>query len=492
MDTATTISKSFNVLPSSTTQKKANTTYFIKKAWPSTRPEALSLQASCGRFLCSSFPSHQRASFSDFIISRNSTLFLTHCYTKPGIDSANKSAASIELDPNSSAAQEHDLAATDGPPNNQALTSTCSEGLVLDLGLKTSWDSAEIGSPVVKRYIGDNEERWYMWYHGRSNNGNSTPSDSIGLAVSSNGIHWARGTGDIRSCADSGVVMKCRENWWAFDTQSIRPSEMVLMSSPMYSAVYWLYYTGYTSEQVEINYPPGVPRICIENPERNSMFGKKFYKSLPGLACSQDGRHWARIEGDHHSGALLDVGSEKEWDSLFIAGPQVVVHSSDDLRMYYHSFDVEKGEFAIGMARSRDGIRWVKLGKILGSSCFDEFGVKNACVRKNQREGNYLMAYEGVGKDGKRSIGLAVSPDGVKNWKRIQEDHEAALEASTGEDGWDNEGVGSPCLVRMEDSFDEWRLYYVGVGQGGRTGIGMAVSQGTCLNTFTRLSGFHL
>lgn len=43
----------------------------------------------------------------------------------------------------------------------------------------------------------------------------------------------------------------------------------------------------------------------------------------PGLAMSQDGRNWARIEAEHHSGALFDVGQPGEWDELFIGGPQV-------------------------------------------------------------------------------------------------------------------------------------------------------------------------
>ncbi len=43
----------------------------------------------------------------------------------------------------------------------------------------------------------------------------------------------------------------------------------------------------------------------------------------PGLAMSQDARNWARIEGDHHTGALFDVGQPGEWDELFIGSPQV-------------------------------------------------------------------------------------------------------------------------------------------------------------------------
>lgn len=45
----------------------------------------------------------------------------------------------------------------------------------------------------------------------------------------------------------------------------------------------------------------------------------------PGLAMSQDGLNWARIEGEHHTGALLDVGEEGDWDELFIANPQAGV-----------------------------------------------------------------------------------------------------------------------------------------------------------------------
>jgi hypothetical protein len=31
-----------------------------------------------------------------------------------------------------------------------------------------SWDEVGVGHPVVRYYLGDNEQRWYMWYTGRS------------------------------------------------------------------------------------------------------------------------------------------------------------------------------------------------------------------------------------------------------------------------------------------------------------------------------------
>ncbi|XP_057777215.1 uncharacterized protein LOC130995803 [Salvia miltiorrhiza] len=388
------------------------------------------------------------------------TLF---CSTKPN---TNNQEATDETNPTSDSHPNSTIQSKSAPIPSLQLSSSSSfsRGLIFDLGVKNSWDNLEIGSPVVKRYLGDEEERWYMWYHGRC-----SELDSVGLAASSNGIHWERGAEGVRSNADVGLVMSNSKDWWAFDTHGVRPCEVVVMSSAKVrtnSAVYWLYYTGFCS---------------TDSP-----------KSLPGLAMSQDGRHWARIEGEHHSGALLDVGAKGEWDSTFIASPQVVFHGSGDLRMYYHSFDVETGRYAVGIARSRDGMRWMKLGRILSAGpngAFDEGGVLNPHVLRDRRDGKYVMVYEGVGGE-RRSIGVAESLDGLKEWRRVGEG--PVIEEECGGGGWDSEGVGSPCLVQMDGEAEQWRLYYTGVGRGGKTGIGLAVSQGTQLDKFQRWTGFIL
>ncbi|KAM1170516.1 hypothetical protein TB1_020290 [Malus domestica] len=424
---------------------------------------------------------------------------LPRCSTKPGTDTTdNENPQNSTVEPNldsnptnPSTPSWKDAIFSPIPPS---ISSSVTKGLVFDLGLEGSWDSAEVGSPVVKRFLGDEEERWYMWYYGSSN---SEGSDSIGLAVSSNGVHWERGGGAVQSSQDVGAVINCGKDWWAFDTQSIRPSEVVVMSSSKVrasSAVYWLYYTGYSAEEAEISSDCRNLELDLENPERmkNGANARKILKSLPGLAISQDGRHWARIEGEHHSGALFDVGLQEEWDSSFVAAPHVVYHESGDLRMYYHSFNLENGVYSIGIARSRDGIKWVKLGKIIGggrSGGFDEMGAMNPCVVRNKKDGDYLMAYEGVCADGGRGIGLAVSKDGLKDWTKIGD---GVVLGASEECGWDNKGVGSPCLVQMDGEEDEWRLYYRGVGDGGRSGIGMAVSEGSDVRRFRRWAGFHL
>ncbi|KAM3359016.1 hypothetical protein P3S68_021949 [Capsicum galapagoense] len=401
--------------------------------------------------------------------TKNVGLFLAKCSAKPNTNQENVSSEDMLNDTISRIQPQVN--------SNQDLPPSFSRGLAYDLGQNDSWDSYEIGSPVVKRYLSDEEERWYMWYHGRGGDGGV--KESIGLAVSSNGVHWERGE----------IVMSCGDDWWGFDTRSIRPCEVVIMSSAKVranSSVYWLYYTGFGSEKIE--FLDDSDRLRFESGNDKAL------KSLPGLAMSQDGRHWARIEGEHHSGALFDVGLDSEWDSLFIASPKVVFHSSGDLRMYYHSYDVEKGCFAIGIARSRDGMKWLKLGKIVGGGgigSFDELGVLNPHVVRNRKDGKYLMVYEGVDASGSRSIGMAISSDGLKGWRRVQE---TPVLKKSEEERWDSEEVGSPYLVQMDGGHQdhEWRLYYRGIGKNGRTGIGMAVSQGNEFQSFQRWTGFHL
>ena len=46
-------------------------------------------------------------------------------------------------------------------------------------------------------------------------------------------------------------------------------------------------------------------------------------RTRAGLAMSQDGRNWARIEANHHTGALFDVGEDGQWDGLLVGAPQV-------------------------------------------------------------------------------------------------------------------------------------------------------------------------
>jgi hypothetical protein len=82
-------------------------------------------------------------------------------------------------------------------------------------------------------------------------------------------------------------------------------------------------------------------------------------------------RNWARVEGEHHSGALFGAGKAGEWDVAGCAHARALVAAPRDLRMFYASPDAASGAWAIGAARSADGLAWKKAGARAsgGASC---------------------------------------------------------------------------------------------------------------------------
>ena len=324
-----------------------------------------------------------------------------------------------------------------------------------------------------------------MWYTGKSTTCHDVDdifpsSGSIGLAISQDGLNWSRGVDNIegargeRKARDVGRIMRPNEDWWTHDTAHLSVSDVQLLSTGAVSGepggVYWCFYSGGDFEQVEL--PGGIL------PDENVTDGVRIegLRVRPGLAMSQDGRNFARIEGEHHTGALFDVGASGEFDELFIAAPQVVAAGPKDMRMYYHSFDMRKNKYVVGLATSTDGFRWEKRGPIFEGHDkdigFDSMGAAARCVVRDLDSKQYFMFYEGVDREsGSRSIGLAVSQDGIGGWKRFDKPIVAPSEGN-----WDEGGVGQPWAVSMNKG--RWRVYYSGrkEGRGPFEGIGCAVS----------------
>lgn len=358
-----------------------------------------------------------------------------------------------------------------------ATTSSAQPGLLFSAE-PGAWDAAGVGHPIVRYYLGDNEQRWYMWYSGRSEACPSVDdvfpsSGSVGVAISSDGVHWLRSSGIVDgvrgpdASKDVGKCMSPNKDWWWHDTMHLHATDVQILSNSSVASnvgVYWMFYSGGSFEETKL-YPNSEAREGL--------------KLRPGLAMSQDGRNWARIEAEHHTGALFDVGEIGEWDELFVAAPQVVTAGPRDLRMYYHSYDAEKKKYRVGLATSLDGFKWDKCGPIFdggGPGDFDELGVTNRCVVRDIDSKNYFMFYEGVAADGSRSIGLAVSEDGKTRWERHP--LPVLVPASQDDNAWDGGSVGTPWAVSM--AAGKWRLYYS--GRNGHTeskawnGIGLALS----------------
>jgi hypothetical protein len=80
-------------------------------------------------------------------------------------------------------------------------------------------------------------------------------------------------------------------------------------------------------------------------------------------------RNWARIEGEHHTGALLTGGPLGSWDAAGASHARALVAAARDLRMFYSSPDAASGAWAIGAARSADGLTWKKTGACSVQRC---------------------------------------------------------------------------------------------------------------------------
>jgi predicted GH43/DUF377 family glycosyl hydrolase len=213
-----------------------------------------------------------------------------------------------------------------------------------------------------------------------------------------------------------------------------------------------------------------------------------------GVALSQDGRTWGRVEGDDHTGAVLipheksnaDKGSKDSSitleEELYVGWPDVVVLNNDKLQkpqfvMYYSTALKDSKQKCIGYAVSHDGFRWEKRGicRRPSLSPLDVNGCARCHVSKRHiyHNGNwietdgFIMLYEGIAEDGRHRILAAISNDGFK-WE-----DSSNLVLDVGEPGaWDEGGVGSPQILRMDDG--TLRMYYVGQGVDGSTAIGVA------------------
>ena len=356
----------------------------------------------------------------------------------------------------------------------------------------------------------------------------------IGRATSRNGLVWTKcdkGSGSETYPAVSLGLNE--ESWWSFDTAHVGLGQVMLpMSTPAVLAeggVYLMYYMGGTHEETFVSSYLDDPGAV---PDDATIRGMNL---RVGVAMSQDGLTWGRVEGDDPTGAIMSpydkTDPNMKWmspeagyrdddnsllqleEELYAGWPEVVVHhigegASNALSvnsfsntvkggggggstkkppafyMYYSTMLKDCKTKAIGCAVSEDGFRWLKRGTCLrpDEDGMDAGGCARCTVVRNQvfdedrdiwdDAAGWTMYYEGVSKeDGKHRVMAAESDDG-RNWTKLGVVLDVGLE---GEGGWDFNGVGSPHILRLDDGTT--RMYYTGQGKDGHTAIGIAKAE---------------
>jgi predicted GH43/DUF377 family glycosyl hydrolase len=253
-----------------------------------------------------------------------------------------------------------------------------------------NWDSADVLNPsvVVK------DSTYYNFYSGFDGKTWHT-----GLAISDDSVHWRK----------QGRIISPEPATWEGGYWATNGS--ALLSGTDF--FYW-YQAG----------PRETPEI--------------------GLAQSSDGKQWRK-----HPAPVLGTGPRGSWDERGVADPYVL-RIGDFYFMYYLGQDRARRQ-RLGVARSRDGIRWEKLraNPILDlgvEGAFDENGLGEPAVW--QSHGKYWMLYTGRDHAEYRRLGLARSRDGV-TWEKLSG-------SFAGSERWNNKVICDPSVLVEGDSIRVW------------------------------------
>jgi hypothetical protein len=271
-----------------------------------------------------------------------------------------------------------------------------------------------------------------------------------------------------------------------------------------------MYFMGGSHEESPVsNYLDGV-----ESDDKQLVRGMRM---KIGVALSQDGKSWGRVEGDDHTGACLgpyDLEDENNEDGmitddrgvkidmdeeLYVAWPDVMLNTYEnkneknedgeyvvnEFLMFYTTCLKASKQQAIGLAVSEDGFRWSKRGIVMKPGtpgAMDAQGVARGTVSKTatfstttntwveDNDNALRMWYEGTDKDGKHRIMSAASMDGGRTWTKNEG---VALDLPS-EGSWDEKSLSAPHILKMDDG--TLRMYYVGRDNEGNTAVGVAKS----------------
>ncbi|MBI2374010.1 MAG: hypothetical protein HYV07_08430 [Deltaproteobacteria bacterium] len=187
-----------------------------------------------------------------------------------------------------------------------------------------------------------------------------------------------------------------------------------------------------------------------------------------GVAQSDDGKRWDRSDAP-----VLDYGPEGSWDSAFIV-PAAVLRRGGEYWLYYWggSGADDLTTWSVGVATSEDLMTWTRHAKnpvFRGRPGSWEAGILD--VEVVELPDGLFMIYQGNDDSGTRSkLGLARSQDGV-SWVRVG----TAPFFENGEPGaWDDRWAEGPVLIRDRDL---WRMYYMGSDGVTAMQIGLATAR---------------
>ncbi len=284
----------------------------------------------------------------------------------------------------------------------------------------SNWNYNLIVGPTVQ-FI---ENKYFMWY-----SGNGATPFQVGLAYSDDGFEWQNEeTNPILTIGSDGD----------FDSFNIRWPYVIYDKG-----VYKMWYAGSTN-------------------------GNDWQV---GYATSVDGISW-----DKYDQSPVFIPSDEDWESYSIRLGAIVLKDEIYHLWYDGSSDGFHTTSAIGYAQSTDGINWNRIGAgptlRAGSEFFATHKVSVGDVHWIN-DGYFEMFYTGVNENNERSVGRAVSEDGL-NW--FHDPNNPIIPHST-ENTWNEFSSASSTFIREGDNYQLW---FSGEDGYGNWNIGVAEGVMVC------------
>jgi predicted GH43/DUF377 family glycosyl hydrolase len=264
------------------------------------------------------------------------------------------------------------------------------EGPVVPRGDPGAWDASDVLNPSVIRHVGE-YLNLYSGFDGKTWH--------TGIASSTDGLTWSK----------QGLILSPDPSTWEGGYIAANGSALAWRGE-----IWYWYQAG------------SPPRI--------------------GLARSSDARQWRK-----EPAPVLDLGPRGSWDERGLGDPYVI-EAGGRLYMFYLGMDRARRQ-RLGVSRSDDGLHWTKLRsnpilELGDPGAFDENGLGEPAVWSGNSR--YWMLYTGRDRGELRRIGLAESRDGVR-W--VRSDRAQVL---SGNQPWDSKVVCDPSVEPAEQGIRVW------------------------------------
>ncbi len=301
------------------------------------------------------------------------------------------------------------------PTPLKAQTVVAGGRVVLDQG-NGAWEKYVWRPSVIQL----NPLNYAMYYSGENDQGVS----NIGVAFSSDGLAWARYSGNpvlttSPGAWDSGSV---QEGWVMFENGNFK-----------------MWYTGESLDNT----------------------GNPIFVAI-GYATSPDGTHWQKWQGN----PVLRQGATGSWDDQWVFRP-TVIPTAPGYTMYYQGRSAANGQIRIGAAYSSNGTDWVKVGQPIsvpqGIGGWNPYYLGSTYKIVEQ---TVLFTYGSPDSSQPAEIGYAKSANGI-DW-----DTTNPIIMSGPSGSWDDDGVILPSMVAVGN---DYYIYYTGFQKASGSRIGLSM-----------------